>query len=113
MPVIPVFLLIGRSALGEVHVITVSVDFPLRVVGLLSGPHVMVVVVGVVNADVGLASAAEQGQRDGRRQQEGGEAPQQLAHSRLLFSLAKSQFSIARTSIIDALRGARGCSLSR
>lgn len=76
VPPVPVLLLLSRAPVVEVLVVTVRVMLPLRVVGLLGRPHMIVVVIGIVDAGVNRASCGEDWSGDGRREQEPRDLPE-------------------------------------
>lgn len=56
---VPVFFLVGSVAPGKVLMVAVGVALPLRVIGLLGHPDVMIVVVGIVDTGVDGAARGE------------------------------------------------------
>jgi len=95
VPPVPVLLLLGRAPAVEVLVAAVRVMFPLRVVGLLGGPHMIVVVIRVVDAGVNCASCGEDWSDDGRREQELREFPEDWAHGKTSLDLVR-KFRVSR-----------------
>lgn len=57
---IPIGLLIGITAFVEIHVLSMVVAFPLAVISCFRRPHMIIVVIRIVNTHMRLAAGVEQ-----------------------------------------------------
>ncbi len=67
---ITIGLLVGIAALVEFYVVSMAVAFPLAVISGLRGPHMVVVIIRIVNTRMNLAAGAEQRSCQDRSEQE-------------------------------------------
>jgi hypothetical protein len=56
---IPISLPVGIVAPVEIHVVSMVIAFPLRVIPGLRGPYMVVVVIRIVNARMNFAAGAQ------------------------------------------------------